>query len=410
VSPTGTLKSLRAENSDAFRTADLRARVLETWATSPDRFREDANAEEDAAQAHRGRLLDELLQNAADAADEAEPGRVLIRLHADALEVANTGIPLSAAGVAALSSLRASAKRSGGATTGRFGVGFAAVLAITDEPSIRSRSSGGVRWSRSGTAAAVEAAGGNSPGLAEERHRRGDAVPVLRLPRPDPDSPDTDSPDPDSPDTGGGAPSVPDGYETLVRLPFRDAGAAGAAAAAVDALDPTLLLVLPRLAEIRIERDGALPRTLTCSWSGTDAELLGIRWTGTRRELELPAALLADRPLEERSRTRATVLAFRPAPEAPWPPGVARVLRAPQPTDDPLSLPAVLIAPFPVDAGRRRVVAGPLTDFLVDRSAEVLRDLGGTDAGRQPAPPVVRPARTRPPRCRRATRADRGDG
>jgi hypothetical protein len=344
--------------ADRLGTAALRQHALEAWVASPDRFREDANAEEDAGQAHRGRLLDELLQNAADAAGD-EPGRVLIRLTPGALEVANSGVPLTPAGVAALSSLRASAKRDTTGTTGRFGVGFAAVLAVSDEPSIRSRSGGGVAWSRAGTVSAVRAAAADSPALAAELARRGDAVPVLRLPVPEPRS----------------TPGVPDSFETLVRLPFRDAAAAAVATAAVDALDPTLLLVLPALGEIRIERPDGPPRTLTCTWSGPDANLDRHRWTGVRRDIDLPADLLAERPVEERTRTRAAVRAFRPSDAANWPATSTHVIRAPQPTDDPLSVPAVLIAPFPVDAGRRRVLDGPLTEFLLDQCGEVLTEL-----------------------------------
>ncbi len=67
---------------DPFGTADLRARVLDAWAASPARFREDANAEEDLALGgYRDRLVVELAQNAADAALRADvPGR----LHAPA--------------------------------------------------------------------------------------------------------------------------------------------------------------------------------------------------------------------------------------------------------------------------------------------------------------------------------------
>jgi len=35
--------------ADPFNTAELRGRVLDGWAASPSRFREDANAEEDYA-------------------------------------------------------------------------------------------------------------------------------------------------------------------------------------------------------------------------------------------------------------------------------------------------------------------------------------------------------------------------
>ena len=87
--------------------------MLAGWAASPARFREDANAEEAlAVGGYAGRVLVELASNAADAARElGVPARIRIRIVDDELRVANTGAPLTAAGVAALSSLRASAKR-----------------------------------------------------------------------------------------------------------------------------------------------------------------------------------------------------------------------------------------------------------------------------------------------------------
>ena len=50
--------------------------------------------------------------------------------------MANTGAPLDAAGVSALAALRASAKRDDARSVGRFGVGFAAVLALSDAPRV----------------------------------------------------------------------------------------------------------------------------------------------------------------------------------------------------------------------------------------------------------------------------------
>ena len=129
---------------DPFGTAPIRAAVLAGWQASPARFREDANAEEDLALgAYRDRVVVELAQNAADAAARAGvPGRLLLRLTTDpatpgrpVLLAANTGAPLDAAGVQALATLRASAKRDGG-SVGRFGVGFAAVLGVSDEPAV----------------------------------------------------------------------------------------------------------------------------------------------------------------------------------------------------------------------------------------------------------------------------------
>ena len=128
----------------------MRGRVLDAWAASPSRFREDANAEEDyALGGYRDRVVVELAQNAADAAVRAGvPGRLRLTLRDGMLTAANTGAPLDAAGVEALSTLRASSKRdasdgagaggSAGGTVGRFGVGFAAVVAVSDAPRIRS--------------------------------------------------------------------------------------------------------------------------------------------------------------------------------------------------------------------------------------------------------------------------------
>jgi hypothetical protein len=120
----------------------------------------------------------ELAQNAVDAAAAAGvPARLLLVVTDEALYAANTGAPLTAAGVEALSHLRASTKSAG--AVGRFGVGFKAVLAVTDEPAVLSRG-GGVRWSLAESAAIVRAV----PSLAAELDRRGGAVPVMRLPLP----------------------------------------------------------------------------------------------------------------------------------------------------------------------------------------------------------------------------------
>ena len=115
--------------TDTFGTARVRLRVLDAWAASPARFREDANAEEDYAhRSYADRLVIELAQNAADAsAAGGVPGRLHFVHTAQGLYAANTGAPLTAAGVESLSHLRASTKSEG--AVGRFGVGFKAVLA-----------------------------------------------------------------------------------------------------------------------------------------------------------------------------------------------------------------------------------------------------------------------------------------
>src|SRR4051794_33283443 len=224
--------------ADPFGTAGIRRRVLAAWSADPARFREDANAEEDLVRGgYRDRLIVELAQNAADAAVRAaEPGRLRLELTDEVLRAANTGAPLDPAGVQALATLRASAKRDGPATVGRFGVGFAAVLAVSDEPAVLS-TSGGVSFSAARTRDEVVAI----PSLAGELARRDGAVPVLRLPWPAEGSP-------------------PEGFATEVVLPLRP-GAAAVVRAALDDLDPELLLALPGLERVDVVLDGAV-RTL----------------------------------------------------------------------------------------------------------------------------------------------------
>lgn len=82
----------------------------------------------------------ELAQNAVDAGGS----RLSLQVSGGVLLAANDGAPLTTEGVVGLSTLRASAKRSG-TTIGRYGVGFAAVLAVTDVPEIGSRGLPSVR-------------------------------------------------------------------------------------------------------------------------------------------------------------------------------------------------------------------------------------------------------------------------
>ncbi|MQY13020.1 hypothetical protein SRB5_31600 [Streptomyces sp. RB5] len=346
---------------DLFRTGRLRAAALDAWAASPARFREDANAEEDLALGgYRDRLVVELAQNAADAAVRAgAPGRLRLVVDGTRLIAANTGAPLDEAGVESLSTLRASAKRddeSAGAV-GRFGVGFSAVLAVSDEPSVVRADGTGVRWSRTEARALVDAV----PALAQELARRAGHVPVLRLPLPA---------------TG----DVPDGYDTAVILPFRDADARELAQRLTERIDDALLLALPGLAEVVVETPEGV-RTLTRTedggyvvvHDGADAT----RWRVAAEAGPLDAALLRDRPVEERLRPFWSVTWAVPvAPDgSPARPRTAEVLHAPTPTDEPLGLPALLIATLPLEPTRRHVAPGPLTDFLLDRAAETYTDL-----------------------------------
>ncbi|MGG7572005.1 sacsin N-terminal ATP-binding-like domain-containing protein [Streptomyces sirii] len=316
---------------------------------------------------YRDRLAVELAQNAADAAARAGvPGRLRLTLHpanggAPAVLVAsNTGAPLDATGVESLSTLRASAKREAGAAAGavgRFGVGFAAVLSVSDEPALVGRT-GGVRWSLAEARTLAQEVAAHSPGLGGELRRREGHVPLLRLPLP-------------------AEGTAPDGYDTAVVLPLRDGAAQDLAERLLDGIDAALLLTLPGLAEVVVETPEGV-RELRRRQDGPyvlieDSERGATRWRVATDGGSLDPALLADRPVEERLRPSWSVTWAVPVDSegAPARPGTAPVVHAPTPTDEPLGLPGLLIASFPLEPTRRHVHPGPLTDFLVERVAEV---------------------------------------
>ncbi|TVL89014.1 sacsin N-terminal ATP-binding-like domain-containing protein [Streptomyces sp. SAJ15] len=369
-----------AEDADPFGTARLRRGVLDAWSASPARFREDANAEEDLALGgYRDRLVVELAQNASDAAARAGvPGRLRLTLHPAtgddpaALAAANTGAPLDAAGVESLATLRASAKRDDAAAdlaVGRFGVGFAAVLAVSDEPAVVGRT-GGVRWSLAEARELARGAAEASSGLADELRRREDHVPLLRLPLP-------------------AEGTAPEGYDTVVVLPLRDAAAEDLTQRLLAAVDDALLLTLPGLTEVvvatpqsvrtlRRRQDGpyAVVEDETVP-AGAAAVTAVRRWRTERAGGRLEPELLADRPVEERLRPAWSVTWAVPVDAAGEPvrPETAPVVHAPTPTDEALGVPALLIASFPLEPTRRHAAPGPLTDFLLARAGEAYAGL-----------------------------------
>lgn len=319
-------------SQDPFGTQALRESVLSTWRGSPTRFREDANAEEDLRLGgYRDRLLIELAQNASDASG-GTPGTLRLSLVDGELRAANTGTPLDAAGVTALASLRASAKNSG--TVGQFGVGFAAVLAVTDAPRVVS-TTGAVAFSADRTREAM-------PEFAEQR---GGDVPVLRLVWP---SDETD---------------VPEGFATEVRLPLKVDGDALLAELAEQAAD--LLLALPGLCRVEIGDQ---------TWSREDADDVVVlhgpdgstRWIVHRVTGELPSALVQG----VETRPQWSICWAWPSDGAlPNNALTDEVLHAPTPTDERLSLPARLLATLPVEPSRRRVLPGPAVDEVLAQAA-----------------------------------------
>lgn len=336
---------------DPFGTSALRESVLVAWRESPTRFREDANAEEDLKLgAYRDRLLIELAQNAADAAALAgRPGTLRLSIVDNELRAANTGTPLDTPGVAALASLRASAKRADH-QVGRFGVGFAAVLAVSDAPRVVS-TSGGVAFSAARTTAEVAGDQRTAAMLAE----RGTEVPVLRLVWPVEPAEDP----------------VPAGFDTEVRLPLR-AGIDPAVLLA-DATEQAadLLLALPGLDRLVIgervwTRSQGAGGLVTVHGPDGPAS-----WLTRRRTGALPAAAIDELGVEARERPDWSVCWAVPlGPDgAPVSLPANEVLHAPTPTDERLSLPARLFATVPVEPSRRRLLPGRAADAVLAAAA-----------------------------------------
>ena len=151
-------------------------KTLDSYRAQPRRIAEDANHEQFTA--HGGyahRQLFELVQNSADALLDAPNGKsILIRLTERFLYCADDGEPIDRDGVTALMFSRLSPKRRTG-HIGRFGLGFKAVLRVSNAPEFYSRP-GSFRFDS--TCAARQIA---EISLAEQ-------YPALRLPEPiDPD-------------------------------------------------------------------------------------------------------------------------------------------------------------------------------------------------------------------------------
>ncbi|MEZ5210954.1 sacsin N-terminal ATP-binding-like domain-containing protein [Gordonia sp. (in: high G+C Gram-positive bacteria)] len=287
---------------DPFGTAALRAATLAAWRDSPTRLAEDAAAEDDLRQiGYRDRWFTELAANAADAALAAGvPGRLVVRADAAAglVRVGNTGAPLTVDGVRALTALRVSPK-GGHREVGRFGVGFRAT-SFADRVDLLS-SSGSITFDRARTADALD------PAL------RGHRVPGQRLAWPLDEAPST-------------------GLDSEVVLHVRDAARVTELLDQARAEAPDLLLELTALGEIDVAG-----RVLT------------------RRERAGRVEIIDD------GRVVATWLESTagghrwlvPVDDAGIHPLTGDVLRAPTPTQIPLSLPARLITDLPLTPDRR---------------------------------------------------------
>uniref|UniRef100_UPI002E21E362 sacsin N-terminal ATP-binding-like domain-containing protein n=1 Tax=Nocardia aurantiaca TaxID=2675850 RepID=UPI002E21E362 len=313
--------------------------MVAAWRGSPTRLREDAATEADLVRSgYRDRLLTELAQNAADAAVKAGvDGRIAVWLDGRTLHVANTGAPLEVSGVHALTALRASGKTEG-AAVGQFGVGFTAVLTVSDEVELRS-TSGSVRFSRAETWALLGAQDIEIPDLPE-----GFEPPALRLAWAVEEMPTS-------------------GYDSEIVLRLRESVDTVALFAEMRAEAADLLLELPALHGIRIGDD-----EIASAERELGNGLTELRVTGPNADERVWWQYRTGR-----SRWLLPVRGGRPVATAP------DVLRAPTRSDEELSLPALLIADIPMQPDRRRLLPGARLNGLATGYADFARALPPRD-------------------------------
>lgn len=325
---------------DPFDTAALRTGVLAAWQGSPTRLREDAATEADLVRSgYRDRLLTELAQNAADAAAKAGvPGRVAVWLEGRALHVANTGVGLDISGVHALTALRASNKSGADTSVGRFGVGFTAVLTVSQEIEFRSRG-GSVRFSRADTWELLKA-----EGVAIPETEKDFVPPALRLAW-----------------AIDERPAVGFDSEVVLRLHEDIDTVALLTAMRAEAVD--LLLELPALHSIRIGND-----EISSAVTDLDNGIQELRVSGPEAEERLWWQFRTPR-----ARWLLPVRSGRPVAAQP------DVLRAPTRSDEELSLPALLIADVPMQPDRRRLLPGARVAELASGYADFARALPPND-------------------------------
>ncbi|MCP2317405.1 hypothetical protein APR12_002751 [Nocardia amikacinitolerans] len=347
-----------------------------------------------------------MAQNAADAAAKAGvAGRISVRLDGRTLYIANTGAPLDLSGVHALTALRASGKAEP-TSVGRFGVGFTAVLAVSDDIEFRS-TTGSLHFSRARTREALREQVADHHRPADVPHNLPADAPLdppadapHNLPADAPLDPPADAPhnlpadapldhSADAPHNYSAgspgnavpnaaaltfqppalrltwpleAPPAPD-FDTEVVLRLRDDVDVDALLATMREEAAELLLELPALQSIRIG----------------DAE-----FTSAVRELGEGLQELQVTGQDGRSRT---LWQFRTA-RARWllpvrdgKPHAAPhdVLRAPTRSDEELSLPALLIADISMQPDRRRLLPGARVTELASGYADFARALPPTD-------------------------------
>ena len=331
-------------------------RTLDSYRAQPRRVTEDANSEQSAA--HGGyahRQLFELVQNSADALLGAPKGQsILIRLTERFLYCADDGAHVDEDGIVGLMFSRMSSKRSSSKRNirpiGRFGLGFKAVLGVTDAPEFYSRSAS-FRFDKT---RAVER-------IAEVAHA--DRYPVLRLPEPiDPD---------EARSTDGELSELMSWATNIVRLPLKT-GAHDDLARQIRDFPPEFLLFVDHVRYLTLE-DGEHSRDFLLHRQDGELRLdTGegtARWRRFDTTHRLSVEARADWPLHD------------DGDDAPvqWAVPLDRLDRSGHfwaffPTTTASLVAGILNAPWKTDEHRQNLRPGPYNDELIEAAAAMIAE------------------------------------
>ena len=341
-------------------------RTLGSYRAQPNLVREHANVEDDTAYGgYQHRQLFELVQNCADAlwfdaggsevgdgVSVGRRGRIEVRLTGESLYCADDGEPIDADGVKALMFSHLSPKRATG-QIGTFGLGFKAVLGVSDAPEFFSRS-GSFRFDRI---------------RSQERVRTvvtdADRCPVLRLAEPiDPVS---------CREQDSALEDLMAWAVNIVRLPLRPGAGDDLAQQMVDFPAEFLLFVSHvGLLEL-IDDSGAVSRQLALERVDDEYLLADGDATSQWRLFERAHRLSSDARADQRpgdDRTEVPVWWAAPVDQLNRPGRFWAFL----PTSTRSLIPGILNAPWKTNEDRQNLLEGRYNDELIATSAALIAD------------------------------------
>ena len=350
----------------AHYVADQSERTLASYREQPNLVTEHANVEQDTAQGgYRNRQLFELVQNSADAlwpdpdaeltsddTSRRRGGRIEVLLTNSDLYCADDGEPISPDGVTALMFSHLSPKR-GTSQIGTFGLGFKAVLGVSDSPEFFSRS-GSFRFDRK---------------RARERVRDvvpdADRCPILRLPEPiDPA---------EHSEQYAELRGLMAWANNIVRLPLKD-GAREDLLQQMRDLPAEFLLFVPHLKTLTLV-DSSTELNRVLELENVDDEYLLAEGDSTShwKLFERTHALSSDARADRRpGDDRLEVPIWWAAP-------VDRLDRPGKfwaffPTNTASLVPGILNAPWKTNEDRQNLLSGPFNDELVGAASDLIAD------------------------------------